>query len=56
MDTKFLLGSNNYIAHVVTFNALRENDSHFFRKYLRMSRDVYEVSMVTRSEYNWNGS
>ena len=49
---KFLLDRNKYGAHVVTVNALRENGSHSFRIYLRMSSDVYEVRMVTRSEYN----
>ena len=27
-------------------------DTFTFRRYLRMSSDVYEVRMVTRSEYN----
>ena len=43
---------NKYGAHVVTANALHENDLHSFQRYLQMSSDVYEVRIVTRSEYN----
>ena len=47
---KFVLDRNKYGGHVVTIKALRENDSHSFRRYLRMSNDVFEGRMVTRSE------
>ena len=36
---------------MVTVNALRENDPHSFRRYLRLCSDVYEVRMVTCSGY-----
>ena len=49
---KFLLDYNKYGAHVITVDALRENDPHSFQRYSRMSSDVYEVRMVTRSAYN----
>ena len=49
---KLLLVHKKYGAHVVIVNAHREIDPHSFRRYLRMSSDVYEVRMVTRSEYN----
>ena len=49
---KFFLDRNKYGTHVVTANALHENDLHSFQRYLQMSSDVYEVRIVTRSEYN----
>ena len=47
-----MLDGNKYGAHVVTINALRENDAHSFGRYLRMSSEVYEVRMVICSECN----
>ena len=47
-----MLVHKKYGAHVVIVNAHREIDPHSFRRYFRMSSDVYEVRMVTRSEYN----
>ena len=41
---EFLQQRYRYGAHVVTVNALRENDPFSFRRYLRMSCDVYEVT------------
>ena len=32
---ELLLDRNKYGTHVVTVNGLRENDLHFFRRYLR---------------------
>ena len=32
---ELLLDCNKYGTHVVTVNGLRENDPHFFRRYLR---------------------
>ena len=47
-----LLDRNKNGAHVVTVNVLRESDPYSFRRYLRMSSDVYELRMITRSEHN----
>ena len=47
-----LLHGNKYGAHLATVNALRENDPHSFRRYLQMSSEVYQVRIVTCSEYN----
>ena len=40
---EFLQQRENHGAHVVTVNALRTNDPYSFRRYLRMSSEVYEV-------------
>ena len=37
----FLQQRGRHGAHIVTVNALRENDLYYFRRYLRMSSDVY---------------
>ena len=50
--TRMLLDRNKNGAHVVTVNVLRESDPYSFRRYLRMSSDVYELRMITRSEHN----
>lgn len=42
----FLQQRNMYGAHSVTVNVLREKDPYSFRRYLRMSSDVYEVKFV----------
>ena len=40
---EFLKTRQFYGAHVVTVNALQENDPYSFRRYLRMNCDVFEV-------------
>ena len=52
ISTRMLLDRNKNGAHVVTVNVLRESDPYSFRRYLRMSSDVYELRMITRSEHN----
>ena len=46
MKRDFLQQRNIYGAHSVTVNVLREKDPYSFRRYLRMSSDVYEVKFV----------
>ena len=43
---KFLQQRERHGAHIITVNALRENDPYSFRRYLRMSSEVYEVSKI----------
>ena len=52
----FLQQRNIYGAHSVTVNVLREKDLYSFRRYLRMSSDVYEVKFVFFGRINRNNS
>ena len=46
---KFIQQRTTNGAHFVTVAALRENDPYSFRRYLRMSSDVYEVFFYAQS-------
>ena len=43
---EFLQQRDNHGAHVVTVNTLRTNHPYSFRRYLRMTSEVYEVFSI----------
>ena len=48
---EFLQKRDKHGAHVVTVNALRTNDPYSFRRYIRISGEVYEVHIFFTINY-----